>query len=133
MKIVLYQDNYYKLPSHFKYDKDIRSLQARKIFAEVLEKNSIIANNFNTATIKELIDNCTDNEDSLILKMDINFKDVYFIVFKDLDDIHLSDLPYYYVEEVDDNRTFTINEYDNYEYIDYLDSHEWYNTRDLDL
>lgn len=133
MKVVLYQDNYYKLPSHFKYDKDIRSLQARKIFAEALEKNSITVNNFNAFTIREILDNCIDNEDSIILKTSINSKDVYFVVFKDLDDIHLSDLPYYYVEEVDDNRTFTINEYDNYEYIDYLDSHEWYNTKDLEL
>lgn len=133
MKIVLYQDNYYKLPSHFRCNDDIKSLKARKEFAEVLEKNSIIINNFNTSTIRELIDNCTDNEDSIILKMDINFKDVYFIVFKDIKDIHLSKLPYYYVEDVEDNRTFTINEYDNYEYIDYLDVHEWYNTRDLDL
>ena len=133
MKVVLYQDNYYKLPSHFKCDEDIRSLKARKILAEVLEKNSIIVNNFNTSAIRELIDNCTDNENSIILKMDINFKDVYFIVSKDIKDIHLSKLPYYYVEDVEDNRTFTINEYDNYEYIDYLDVHEWYNTRDLDL
>lgn len=133
MKVVLYQDNYYKLPSHFKCDEDVRSLKARKEFAEVLEKNSIIINNFNTSTIRELIDNCTDNEDSIILKTSINFKDVYFIVFKDLDDIHLSELPYYYVEDVDDNRTFTINEYDNCEYIDYLDAHAWYNTKDLEL
>ena len=133
MKVALYQDNYYKLPSHFKYDKNIRSLQARKIFAEVLEKNSIIANNFNTATIKELIDNCTDNEDSIILKTSINSKDVYFVVFKDIDDICLCSLPYYHVEDVDDNRTFTISIYDGCEYIDYLDTHEWYNTKDLDL
>lgn len=133
MKIALYQDNYYKLPSHFKYDKNIRSLQARKIFAEVLKKNSIVVNNFNTSTIRKLIDACTDNEDSIILKTSINRRDVYFIVFKDLDDIRLSDLPYCYVEDIDDNRTFTINVYDNYEYIDYLDAHEWYNTRDLEL
>ena len=103
------------------------------MLAEVLEKNSIIVNNFNTSTIRKLIDSCTDNEDSIILKTSINRRDVYFIVFKDIDDILLSDLPYYYVEEIEDNRTFTINEYDNYEYIDYLDAHEWYNTRDLDL
>ena len=133
MKVVLYQDNYYKLPSHFKYDKDIRSLQARKIFAEVLEKNSITVNSFNTSTIRKLIDACTDNEDSIILKTSINRRDVYFIVFKDIDDILLSELPYYHVEDVNDNRTFTINEYDNCEYIDYLDAHAWYNTKDLEL
>ena len=133
MKVVLYQDNYYKLPSHFKYDKNIRSLQARKIFAEVLEKNSITVNNFNAFTIREILDNCTDNEDSIILKTSINSKDVYFVVFKDIDDICLCSLPYYHVEDVNDNRTFTINEYDNCEYIDYLDAHEWYNTKDLEL
>lgn len=133
MKIVLYQDNYYKLPSHFRCNDDIKSLKARKEFAEVLKKNSIIVNNFNTSTIRKLIDACTDNEDSIILKTSINRRDVYFIVFKDINDILLSELPYYHVEDVDDNRTFTINEYDNYEYIDYLDAHKWYNTRDLDL
>ena len=133
MKIVLYQDNYCKLPSHFKCSEDIRSLKSRKILAEVLEKNSIITNNFNTSTIRKLIDSCTDNEDSIILKTSINRRDVYFVVFKDIDDILLSELPYYHVEDVNDNRTFTINEYDNCEYIDYLDAHEWYNTKDLEL
>lgn len=104
MKVVLYQDNYYKLPSHFKCDEDIRSLKARKILADALEKNAIVVNNFNTSTIRKLIDACTDNEDSIILKTSINRRDVYFIVFKDLDDIRLSDLPYYYVEDVDDNK-----------------------------
>ena len=103
------------------------------MFAEVLEKNSIIINNFNTSTIRKLIDSCTDNEDSIILKTSINIRDVYFIVFKNIEDIHLSDLPYYYVEDVEDNRTFTISTYDGCEYIDYLDAHEWYNTEDLDL
>lgn len=133
MKIVLYQDNYYKLPSHFKCNEDIKHLKARKEFAEVLEKNSIIVNNFNTSTIRKLIDSCTDNEDSIILKTSINRRDVYFVVFKDINDILLSELPYYHVEDVNDNRTFTINEYDNCEYIDYLDAHEWYNTKDLEL
>ena len=68
MKIVLYQDNYYKLPSHFKCSGDIRSLKSRKMLAEVLEKNSIIVNNFNTSNIIKLIDTCTDNENSIILK-----------------------------------------------------------------
>ena len=133
MKIVLYQDNYYKLPSHFKCNEDIRSLKSRKMLAEVLEKNSIVVNNFNTSTIRKLIDYCTDNEDSIILKTSINRRDVYFIVFKDIDDILLSELPYYHVEDVDDNRTFTISTYDGYEYIDYLDDHEWYDIKDLDL
>ena len=133
MKIVLYQDNYYKLPSHFKCSGDIISLKSRKMLAEVLEKNSIIVNNFNTSTIRKLIDSCTDNEDSIILKTSINRRDVYFIVFKDIDDILLSELPYYHVEDVDDNRTFTISTYDGYEYIDYLDDHEWYDIKDLDL
>lgn len=133
MKIVLYQDNYYKLPSHFKYNGDIESLKARKMLAEVLEKNSAVVNNFNAYTIRELLDNCTDNEDSMILKTSINSKDVYFIVSKDIDDIYLSALPYYHVEDVDDNRTFTIKAYDNCEYIDYLDTHEWYNVKDLNL
>ena len=133
MKIVLYQDNYYKLPSHFKCSGDIISLKSRKMLAEVLEKNSIIVNNFNASTIRKLIDSCTDNEDSIILKTSINRRDVYFIVFKDIDDILLSELPYYHVEDVDDNRTFTISTYDGYEYIDYLDDHEWYDIKDLDL
>lgn len=103
------------------------------MLAEVLEKNSIIVNNFNTSNIRKLIDSCTDNEDSIILKTSINRRDVYFIVFKDIDDILLSELPYYHVEDVDDNRTFTISTYDSYEYIDYLDDHEWYDIKDLDL
>lgn len=133
MKIVLVSRLLEKLPSHFKCNEDIRSLKIRKMFAEVLEKNSIIINNFNTSTIRKLIDSCTDNEDSIILKTSINIRDVYFIVFKNIEDIHLSDLPYYYVEDVEDNRTFTISTYDGCEYIDYLDAHEWYNTEDLDL
>lgn len=133
MKIVLYQDNYYKLPSHFKCNEDIRSLKSRKMLAEVLEKNSIVVNNFNTSTIRKLIDSCTDNEDSIILKTSINRRDVYFIVFKDIDDILLSELPYYHVEDVYDNRTFTISTYDGCEYIDYLDDHAWYDIKDLDL
>jgi len=133
VKIVLYQDNYCKLPSRFKCSGDIRSLKSRKMLAEILEKNSIIVNNFNTSNIRKLIDTCTDNEDSIILKTSINRRDVYFIVFKDIDDILLSELPYYHVEDVNDNRTFTINEYDNCEYIDYLDAHKWYNTKDLEL
>lgn len=72
MKIVLYQDNYYKLPSHFKCNEDIRSLKTRKMFAEVLEKNSIAVNNFNAFIIRKLLDTCTDNEDSIILKTTIN-------------------------------------------------------------
>ena len=136
MKITTYQDNsFLRLPSDFKLNKDPKSLKSRKVLAEVLEKNAIDIDSYtDELKIKELMSACTDNEDYIILKPKVNSKNfkAYIIVFKDTE-IDLSIQPCYYVINVDENRTFTVNEYDGCEYIDYLDAHEWYNTKDLEF